>query len=69
MPPPHLYLASALRNLRRFDEAEYHLERAKHLQPDNPFSDLWLGEIALAQQQIEDAKTASYFALGLIFLK
>ena len=63
--PAHLYLASALRSLRRFDEAESHLERAKHLQPDNPFSDLWLGEIALAQQQIEDAKEHLHCALNL----
>ena len=55
--PAHLYLAAALRVLGRLDEAKHHLERAKNLQPDNPFSALWLGEIALARQQIGLAKT------------
>ena len=55
--PAHLYLASALRILGRFDEAQQHLVRAKRLQPDNPFSELWLGEIALARQNVELART------------
>ena len=55
--PAHLYLASALRILGRLDEAHHHLESAKQLQPTNPFSDLWLGEIALSKQQIETART------------
>lgn len=63
--PAHLYLASALRHLRRFDEAQHHLERARHLQPDNPFSDLWLGEIALAQQQMDQAEAHLHRALSL----
>lgn len=54
--PAHLYLAAALRVLGRFDEAKHHLARANVLQPDNPFSELWLGEIALARQQLEVAK-------------
>ena len=63
--PAHLYLASALRALRRFEQAEHHLERAKHLQPDNPLSDLWLGEIALAKQEIKLAEEHLQRALSL----
>ena len=63
--PAHLYLASALRILGRFDEARHHLERAKHFQPDNPFSELWLGEIALAKQQMKLARTHLEEALRL----
>lgn len=63
--PAHLYLASALRTLRRFDDTQHHLERAKNLLPDNPFSDLWLGEIALAKQQIEHAEAYLHRALNL----
>ena len=55
--PVHLYLASALRILGKFDEAKHHLQRAKHLQPNNPFSELWLGEIALAKRQLKLART------------
>ena len=63
--PAHLYLASGLRILGRLDEARHHLERAKKLQPDNPFSELWLGEIALSKQQIEIARTHLERALEL----
>ena len=63
--PAHLYLASALRILGKFDEARQHLERAKHLQPNNPFSELWLGEIALARQQVKLARTHLERALRL----
>lgn len=63
--PAHLYLASALRILGRFDEAQQHLEHAKRLQPDNPFSDLWLGEIALARQNVALARTHLEQALRL----
>ena len=63
--PVHLYLASALRILGRFDEAQQHLVRAKRLQPDNPFSELWLGEIALARQNVELARTHLEQALRL----
>ena len=63
--PAHLYLASALRILGRFDEAQQHLGRAKHLQPNNPFSELWLGEIALARQQVKLAQTHLERALHL----
>ena len=63
--PAHLYLASALRILGRLDEAHHHLERAKQLQPDNPFSELWLGEIALSRQQIEIARKHLERALQL----
>ena len=63
--PAHLYLASALRILGRFDEAQQHLARAKRLQPDNPFSELWLGEIALARQNVELARTHLEQALRL----
>ena len=63
--PAHLYLASALRILGRFDEAQQHLGRAKQLQPNNPFSELWLGEIALARQQVKLARTHLERALRL----
>ena len=63
--PAHLYLASALRILGRFDEAQQHLVHAKRLQPDNPFSELWLGEIALARQNVELARTHLEQALRL----
>ena len=63
--PAHLYLASALRILGRFDEARRHLARAQHLQPNNPFSELWLGEIALARQQVKLAQTHLETALRL----
>ena len=63
--PAHLYLASALRILGRFDEAQQHLAHAKRLQPDNPFSELWLGEIALARQNVELARTHLEQALRL----
>lgn len=63
--PAHLYLASALRILGKFDEAQHHLERAKHLQPNNPFSELWLGEIALAKRQMKLARTHLEKALRL----
>ena len=63
--PAHLYLASALRILGRFDEAQQHLKRAKQLQPNNPFSELWLGEIALARQQVKLARTHLERALRL----
>ncbi len=63
--PAHLYLASALRILGRLDDAQHHLERAKHFQPDNPFSELWLGEIALANQQMKLARTHLENALRL----
>ena len=63
--PAHLYLAAALRILGRLDEARQHLEDAKRLQPNNPFSELWLGEIALAQQQLELARTHLENALRL----
>ena len=55
--PAHLHLASALRILGKLDDAQHHLERAKDLQPNNPFSELWLGEIALAKQQMKLART------------
>ena len=63
--PAHLYLASALRILGRLDEAQQHLEHAKRLQPNNPFSELWLGEIALAGQQLKLARTHLENALRL----
>ena len=63
--PAHLYLASALRILGRLDEARHSLERAKRLQPNNPFSELWLGEIALARQQVKLARTHLEKALRL----
>ena len=63
--PTHLYLASALRILGKFDTAQQHLVRAKRLQPDNPFSELWLGEIALAKQNVKLARTHLEEALRL----
>ena len=63
--PAHLYLAAALRILGRLDEARQHLEHAKRLQPNNPFSELWLGEIALARQQLKLAQTHLESALRL----
>ena len=63
--PAHLYLASALRILGKFDTAQQHLVRAKRLQPDNPFSELWLGEIALAKQNVKLARTHLEEALRL----
>jgi len=63
--PAHLYLASALRILGRLDEARYHLKRAKRLQPENPFSELWLGEIALARREVKLARTHLQRALRL----
>ena len=63
--PAHLYLASALRILGRLDDARDHLKRAKHLQPKNPFSELWLGEIALAKQEVKLARTHLRRALHL----
>ncbi len=63
--PAHLYLASALRILGKLDEARQHLENAKDIQPDNPFSELWLGEIAFAQRQTELARTHLENALHL----
>ena len=55
--PAHLYLASALRILGKLDDAQHHLQLAKNFQPNNPFSELWLGEIALARQQVKLART------------
>ena len=63
--PAHLYLAATFRILGKLDEAQQHLEAAKDLQPNNPFSELWLGEIALAQQQLELARTHLENALRL----
>ncbi len=63
--PVHLYLASALRTLGKLDDARQHLENAKELQPNNPFSELWLGEIAFAQRQVELARTHLENALRL----
>ncbi len=63
--PAHLYLASALRILGKLDDAQQHLKTAKELQPDNPFSELWLGEIAFAQRQVELARTHLENALRL----
>ncbi|MYA72396.1 tetratricopeptide repeat protein [Candidatus Poribacteria bacterium] len=63
--PAHLYLAAALRILGKLDEARPHLEHAKRLQPNNPFSELWLGEIALARQQLKLARTHLESALRL----
>ena len=63
--PAHLHLASALRILGKLDAAQQHLEHAKRLQPDNPFSELWLGEIALAQQQVKLAGSHLEQALRL----
>ena len=63
--PAHLYLASALRILGKFDEAAQHLKQAKRLQPDNPFSELWLGEIALVRQNVKLARTHLAQALRL----
>ena len=63
--PVHLYLASALRILGKFDAARQHLESAKRLQPDNPFSELWLGEIAFARRQVKIARTHLENALRL----
>ena len=63
--PAHLYLAAALRILGKLDKARQHLEDAKRLQPNNPFSELWLGEIALAQQQLKSARTHLERALRL----
>lgn len=63
--PAHLYLASALRVLGRLEEAKHHLVRANGLQPGNPFSELWLGEIALARQEVGLARTHLECALRI----
>ncbi|RKU16712.1 hypothetical protein C6503_11645 [Candidatus Poribacteria bacterium] len=63
--PAHLYLASALRILGKLDAAEHHLQLAKDFQPENPFSELWLGEIALARRQVKLARTHLERALHL----
>jgi tetratricopeptide (TPR) repeat protein len=53
--PAHIYHAHALRSLGRFEEAKQRLELTKELDPLNPFAELWLGEIALAEKQFEAA--------------
>lgn len=63
--PAHLYLAAALRVFGGFDAARQHLKNAKNLQPDNPFSELWLGEIAFVQRQVKRARTHLENALRL----
>ena len=63
--PAHLYLAAALRVLGKFDAARQHLENAENLQPDNPFSELWIGEIAFAQRQVKLARAHLENALRL----
>ncbi len=63
--PAHLYLAAALRILGKLDDAQQHLKNAKDLQPDNPFSELWLAEIAFSQRQVELARAHLENALRL----
>ena len=63
--PALIYHAYALRSLGRFGEAKQCLERAKDLDPQNPFAELWLGELALTDKQFETARAHLQRALIL----
>ena len=63
--PAHIYRAAALRTLGHLNQAEVHLETANELDPRNPYTSLWLGELALAAQQFEAAKSHLQRALKL----
>ena len=63
--PAHIYCAYALRRLGRLEGAKCHLERAKGFDPQNPFAELWLGELALTAKQFEAARDHLQRALAL----
>ena len=63
--PAHIYRAATLRSLGQLERAKAHLEEAKELDSNNPYACLWLGEMALATQQFETARTHLLTALEL----
>ena len=64
-PAVYVYYAYALRSTGHLKEAEQQLKRAKELDPANPFADLWLGELALADMRFNDARKYLQSALNL----
>ena len=54
--PAHIHYANALRNSGKFKIAQRHFERALKLAPQNPFSELRLGQLALSAKQFETAR-------------
>ena len=63
--PAHIYRAAALRSLGHIEQAKTHLETANELDPRNPYTSLWLGELALTAQQFETAQNHLQRALKL----
>ena len=63
--PAHIYRAAALRSLGHSEPAKTHLETANELDPRNPYTSLWLGELALADQQFKQARHYLQRALKL----
>ena len=63
--PAHIYYANALRNSGKFKIAQRHFARALELAPQNPFSELRLGQLALSAKQFETARDHLQRALTL----
>ena len=62
--PVNLYYAYVLRSLKRFEEAQRHLNRVEELEPQNAYSELGLGELALANKNFEAARAHLQQALA-----
>ena len=54
--PAHVHYAETLVHLGRFDEARRHFERARRLDPDNPYAEAGLGQLDLSAGRIEAAR-------------
>ena len=63
--PAHIHYANALRNIGEVKVAQQHFERALKLAPQNPYTELRLGQLALSAKQFKTARGHLQRALAL----